>query len=160
MVIKIKVRKDIIGKIVYNLFFLIVIVACQDSNYSNDEYSFQNIEKEVTIKTSEIIDMTSLTPFNWNKLYIFKPYTPIKDINDSLGFVWKNADKTQINQDDSFNLLVFTQKDRIIKYIKWPRGKGDFSKIEPTIYFDKSARFLLKKEKFGDQDWLFFYSNN
>ena len=39
------------------------------------------------------IDMVKLTPFEWEQLYIFKPYTPISVIDSRLGYVWTEAKK-------------------------------------------------------------------
>ncbi len=162
MVIKNKTRKrkDIINKLKFALLFL-AMLGCQNPNHKSLEYPFQNVEEEISIplknQNSDIIDISKLTPFSWDRLYIFKPFTPIKSINSELGFTWEEANKTLINQDDSYNLLVFTIKNEVVNYIKWPRGKGDFSKIETTVYPYESAKFLLKQEKFGEQDWLFFY---
>ena len=110
---KIKRRKSTINRVVFFLIFLVVI-SCQNSNQKGIEYAFQNIEEKIKTpinnEKSEEINISKLTPFKWNKLYIFKPYTPIDSINDKLGFIWEGAGKSHINQDDNFNLLVFTKR--------------------------------------------------
>lgn len=157
---KIKRRKSTINEVVYFLILLIML-SCQNSNPKDIEYAFQNIEEKIKtpINSEELeeINISKLTPFKWNKLFIFKPYTPIDSINDKLGFVWEGAEKSHINQDDNFNLLVFTEKNKVIHYIKWPREKGDFMKIKKLKYSYDSAIFILKKEKYGNQDWFFLH---
>ncbi|WP_159265269.1 hypothetical protein [Tenacibaculum maritimum] len=137
------------------------MLSCQNSNHKDIEYAFQNIEEKIKTpinnEESEEINMSKLTPFIWSRLYIFKPYTPIDRINDKLGFIWEGAEKTHISQDDNFSLLVFTEKKKVIHYIKWPREKGDFMKIKKIKYSYDSAIFILKMDKYGNQDWLFLH---
>ena len=56
-------------------------------------FLFKKIEEKVTriINGNDIIkeiDMTSLTPFNWDKLYIFKPYELTESVDNELEFDW------------------------------------------------------------------------
>jgi len=139
------------------------MIACQNSNDKNVEYSFQEIEEKVTVIINDDvneIDIKKVTPFKWNKLYVFKPYTSIDSIDDSLGFIWKDAEKTFINQEGDFHLLVFTENDKVINYIKWPINKGDFMRIEKLKYSYDSAKFIFKKEKYGGRDKIFIYEIN
>lgn len=97
---KIRKRRNIINKTCLFLLF-IVTISCQDSKRNIEEYSFQNIDEDVTSlinnKNIEVLNISKLTPFKWDKLYVFKPFTPIENINNSLGFVWENAKETLIN---------------------------------------------------------------
>jgi hypothetical protein len=154
-----------ISKRFFSITIVVVfIISCQNENHKNVEFLFEEIDSNV----SKIIDdddngqnkeinLADLIPFSWDELYIFKPYTPLSEIEESLGFVWKEANKTHINLEDRFNLLVFIEKREVIHYIMWPRSKGDFSKIEKSKYLYDSAKFILKKERIGNQDWNFFY---
>lgn len=141
---------------------MILVIGCTKSTQFNSEFPFENIaEKLDKVLTDSIyykqIDMAKLTPFDWEQLYIFKPYTPIHVIDSKLGYVWSGAEKTFINQEEEFDLLVFTKNDTVVNYIRWLRNKGDFSKINRIKYQPSNAKFIYKKEKFGEEDWLFFY---
>ena len=57
-------------------------------------------------------------------------------------------------------ILIYSylqKENKVIHYIKWPRQKGDFMKIKGLKYSYDSANFILKKEKYGNQDWLFLH---
>jgi hypothetical protein len=146
--------------IILLLFFLGIVQSCQKSD-ANLEFPFINVKESIHqhIKRNieKEIDIAGLTPFNWDTLYIFKPYTSVQAINDSLGFIWKEVDKTFINHTDGFNLLVFTIDRSVVKYIQWPRNEGDFLKLNHSKYSYDSAKFVLRNEIYGGQDWLFFY---
>tara|TARA_B110000211_G_C14061431_1_gene545701 strand:- start:960 stop:1376 length:417 start_codon:yes stop_codon:yes gene_type:complete len=135
-------------------------MACQNSNYKDVEYPFQKIEENVTKIINDSvkkIDINNLTPFKWSELYLFKPYTSVESIDDSLGFVWEGAKKTFINQEGDFHLLVFTENNEVINYIKWPINKGDFMRVENLKYSYDSAKFIFRKEKYGGRDKVFIY---
>jgi len=157
--------RKIISNRVFSITIVVVfMISCQNENHKNMEFPFEEINNKVSIiidkddsGQNKEINLADLTPFSWDELYIFKPYTPLSDIEESLGFVWKEANKTFINQEDGFNLLVFIEKKDVIHYTKWPRSKGDFSKIEKSKYLYDSAKFILKREKIVNQDWNFFY---
>lgn len=120
---------------------------------------FEQIESSVgiAIKEGKMLNINNLVSFNWENLHIFKPYSTNEIINTQLGFKWELLDKVNLNQDDSYNLLVFSSSSEVIKYIRWPRASGDFSKIEKTIYHPNNAQFNSKKEKVGNEDWYFLY---
>lgn len=158
---KIKRTEITINKIGYFLLFLIMI-CCQSQNHENIEYSFQNIEEKVIkiINSNDSIkeiDITSLTPFNWDELYIFKPYTLIESMDNKLEFDWDIPKNISILHDEIDNLLVFTKNDSVITYIQWPKNMGDFMRVENLKYSYDSAKFVLKKEKYGGRDKIFIY---
>lgn len=151
---RIKRRRVIINFLV--LIFL--VISCKKPIQSNNEFPFENIvEKLDKVLADKQIDIAKLTPFDWEQLYIFKPYTPISIIDSKLGYIWSGAEKTFINQEEEFDLLIFTKNDTVVNYIRWFRNKGDFSKINQIKYQPANAKFIYKKEKFGEEDWLFLY---
>jgi len=132
---------------------VVLLAPTETSEVTNGTIQF-NWQKVLADKQ---IDIAKLTPFDWEQLYIFKPYTPISIIDSKLGYIWSGAEKTFINQEEEFDLLIFTKNDTVVNYIRWFRNKGDFSKINQIKYQPANAKFIYKKEKFGEEDWLFLY---
>lgn len=158
-------NKRIKKTVIINFLVLIfLIISCKKEIQSNNEFPFENIigklDKILADSTADKqINIAKLTPFDWEQLYIFKPYTPISIIDSELGYIWSGAEKTFINQEDEFDLLVFTKNDTVVNYIRWYRNKGDFLKIKQIKYQPANANFIYRKEKFGEEDWLFLYEN-
>lgn len=73
------------------------------------------------------VDLGQLTPFRWERLYIFAPHTPATVVTDSLGHPWPGAEASRIAQVDTANLLVFTAGDEVIAATMHPRRYGDFA---------------------------------
>lgn len=73
-----------------------------------------------------IIRIQELTPFQWERFYVFGPYTPVITIDETLGFSWPVAKNTGIDMNDGFSLLVFVNKKEVVLHVMQPRNKGDF----------------------------------
>jgi hypothetical protein len=76
------------------------------------------------------LDVVRVMPFDWEKFYVFPPYTPLADIDKALGFKWSAAKKTRINERDDITLLVFVTGRTVQEYIEQPRIAGDFSRLK------------------------------
>ncbi len=88
------------------------------------------VEKKRGVSADEqvIIRLKDLTDFQWDRVYVFTPYTPVETIDKALGFAWPQAREIGINMLDHFNLLVFTNKGKVVNYLKHPLHLGDFSR--------------------------------
>ncbi len=101
-----------------------------------------------------IIDINSLSRFQWDKLHIFTPYMSYEDIKAELGFDWPYAKMTGIEWDDGICLLVFVKDTKVVKYLVYPRHVGDFLTIgKKGGYSPEEAVFEVKEEDWGEP-WL------
>ena len=62
-----------------------------------------------TIRLSEITD------FKWEKAFLFGPYTPDIDIQQTLGFEWPEVKKFGLGSSGTFWLLVFTEGNHVVR---------------------------------------------
>lgn len=85
--------------------------------------------------TNPVVTVSALTDFQWDKLFVFGPYTPIQKIHAQLGFTWAEAEKTHIDSSDAFYLLVFVKDGKVARHFKLPRTIGDFQTSETTDVF-------------------------
>ncbi len=76
-----------------------------------------------------IVSLKDVTDFEWDRIYVFPPYTSVKEIHTALGYDWDEAENTGIHMFDSFNLLVFTRAGKVVGYVKYPHTLGDFGGI-------------------------------
>jgi hypothetical protein len=103
------------------------------------------------------LDVRRVMPFDWDKFYVFPPYTPIDDIEKALGFGWGTAKKTKINERDDITLLVFVMGRTIQEYVEHPRSEGDFSKLKPGHPYDPAeAYFEVIEERQEGRSWFVF----
>lgn len=104
--------------------------------------------KEAYLSDNPRIQMDTVTNFEWDHLYVFPPYTSMESIQSVPGFQWIGLHeyKTGIEMSDSINLLVFIKGGRVVDYIDFPRGQGDFAEVSKSDGFTpKEAVFDIEK---------------
>lgn len=104
------------------------------------------------------LDVVRVMPFEWEKLYMFPPYTPVADIERALGFKWGAAKKTRIHDRDDITLLVFVIGRTVQDYIEQPRNAGDFSRLKPGYaYPPREGYFECVEEEEEDGRTVFYF---
>lgn len=94
------------------------------------------------------IDLQAFTGFEWDRLFVFPPYTPPDSIDESLGFAWGRSVQTSISWSDEINLLVFLKQGRVVRWIEVPRNTADFAPVAAESPFTpQNARFFLPDER-------------
>ncbi len=84
------------------------------------------VEKKRSTNNVVEVRLKELTDFEWERVYLFTPYTPHKVIDDDLGFVWKPARKIHMDWRDDVNLIVFTDSGKVVFFVEHQRNFGDF----------------------------------
>jgi hypothetical protein len=98
------------------------------------------------------IRLDEFTDFAWELFYVFPPYTSEGEIERALGFNWLSVRFTTIEVSDSVNLLVFVREGRVVRWLEFPRGAGEFGGIAPLSPLTPGqALFILV----GDQQQVF-----
>lgn len=79
-------------------------------------------------KVSEIKDsvttlhLTEITPFEWDKVYFFYPYTPKETVYKTVGYRWVTISET-VNE--GMNQIVFLKDGKVVCYIYgYPANNG------------------------------------
>jgi hypothetical protein len=117
-----------------------------DVNASNLKEAFQQISSDEAF----IQDLAEWTPFEWDTLYSFSPYTPKETIYKIIGYKWENINET-VNE--GINQVVFTHDGKVVCYLYgYPEnnkigfyfGKHDGSYIKLTT--EKKLPFKMTKE--------------
>lgn len=96
------------------------------------------------------ISFASLAPYEWDRVFIFGPYTPHKDIHNSLGFHWAGVSRTNIGDHDGITLVVFVRGNEVVEWFEHPRNRGDLAKLpNGKGYAQGRAKFEVKSEADG-----------
>ncbi|MFE4705699.1 hypothetical protein [Peribacillus simplex] len=78
----------------------------------------------------ETINLLEVTPFNWDVVYSFPPYTPKDHIYETVGYKWDTISET-VNE--RMNQIVFLKDGKVVCYLYgYPEnnGYGIFSESE------------------------------
>jgi hypothetical protein len=105
------------------------------------------------------IDMSSLTTFTWDRLYVFGPYTHLAEIdsmfgNPWFGDSWRDKCHTAIELHDGVALLVFVSENKMVVCTDYPRvGRNDVTDYDvhdfaglqeyKSGFLREEARFVL-----------------
>jgi len=92
----------------------------------------------------DAIDMASITPFDWDKLYLFGPYSTAEKIFSTLGF--SGDIKSYITTDDRIILFVFVKNNKVVQYMDYPRNTDFNAVVNDSGYTPSEAVFILDNE--------------
>jgi hypothetical protein len=97
-----------------------------------------------------VVDLAQLGPTDWDRVYIFRPYTSAETIQQALGFRWPDAERTSIEFNEGVNLMVFVKDGESVGCFEHPRNRGDLTGIANMAgYSREDARFLVVSD--GEQ---------
>lgn len=121
------------------VLILFVLVGCSQS------YGKQNLDLEESIysivedKNNSDIHLTSLTDFDWDKAFLFEPYSTQKSINEQLGIDYEDPSKIGIR--DDIYLLIFLNEGKVVHYAEINRQQCSFY-IEENDYLTPTNDLL------------------
>ena len=91
----------------------------------------------------EVVDISAVTTFSWQRLYIFGPYTTLLEINDTVGRSWRKKCYTDVHVSETVNLLVFTDGKTVVHCLDFPINEGWFPEFREGLS-PQEARFTMK----------------
>ena len=73
-------------------------------------------------QTVETINLLDITPFEWDVVYSFGPYTPKDKVYDTVGYKWDNIKETV---SEGMNQIVFLNDGKVVCYLYgYPANNG------------------------------------
>lgn len=102
---------------------LLLLVGCSQ-NKRNTEIE-ESIRSIVEDTNKSEINIKSLANFDWDKAYLFTPYSTQEGINEQLRVEFK--DTSNIDHRDDIYLLVFLNSDKVVQFVEINRQQSDFS---------------------------------
>lgn len=103
---------------------LLLLVGCSLNNVQRDKDLEASIHSIVADKDESDIHLNSLTSFDWEKAFLFTPYSTQEMIEEELGTDFK--DPSDIDWRDDIYLLVFLLEDKAVRYAEMERQGADF----------------------------------
>lgn len=143
--------------------FIVMLFALSCSKETQEDFVFDEKFKEVVTlalnSNDSIIHLRGVSSFEWDEVFIFKPYTSTTEIDKTLGFKWEGSESTKINNRDGYNLFVFVAMGEVVKFSNVSRTNGDFTRLTKSGPFSKESTFKVKLEPYaGNQKWIFIYN--
>ena len=103
------------------------------------------LSKQVEAGAGGTVDFTQFGPPDWERVYIFGPYTTPKQVAQSMGFEWPQVSQTSIHNGKGAYLVVFVEDGEVTGWFEHPRGQGDLGDIAKRYgYSREEARFVVR----------------
>lgn len=144
-----KIRLSLIVIVISIIFFLaIFLITKSDQNERAilDQNIVQIINDYDRGKT-DCINFDMINLFNWDRLYIFAPYSTPEKIESTIKTIWFGSRFTHIDTNENIALLVFLQNGNVVQYIEFWRGDGDFANSENVDGYFKSNLCFTKNSR-------------
>ncbi|MBM4761116.1 hypothetical protein [Bacillus sp. B15-48] len=70
----------------------------------------------------ETVNLANITPFEWDVVYSFDPYTPKDRVYETVGYKWDNIRETV---SEGMNQIVFLNEGKVVCYLYgYPENNG------------------------------------
>lgn len=94
----------------------------------------------------DVIRISTITPFEWETLYLFGPYTTKERIVEITGLMDAANIKTAIERHDTIVLFVFVNENKIVQFMDFHRDPDFAYSIQEFPYNPSSAIFILNEK--------------
>ncbi|WP_036688762.1 hypothetical protein [Paucisalibacillus globulus] len=113
------------------IFIVLILLLAGCSNVQHNTDLEISILSLVENNSNNDISLNQMTSFDWEKAFLFTPYSTQKEIEKQLGVNFN--DPSNINMRDDIYLLVFMNDDKVVQYVEVERHGADFT-IEGNEY--------------------------
>jgi hypothetical protein len=107
------------------------------------------ILSELKISDCFPLRLEDITDFEWDRVYIFHPYTPDSEMQRSLGMKVQFV-PNRIQHNDAYNLLVFVKDGRIVTAVETALTVAEFHYDETRVFERANADFRVRPVTLGD----------
>lgn|SRR5690554_6694697 len=117
-------------------------------------------EEVLSIEQSvETVNLLDITPFEWDTVYSFDPYTSKEKVYETVGYKWDNISETV---SEGMNQIVFMKDEKVVCYIfGYPQNNGygihflgeEFNDVAQIL--NSNNELIFRVERNSDFDFLY-----
>lgn len=132
------------------LVTIVLAIGIFYKNHQTDIKEETKLKKDIEsiIISKDTIDFKNdIQEINWDQLYLIPPYANLKEEIRKMNLKTNVKIESNINYDDTINLMVFIKDKEIVSYVNFPRKKGDFNLVKSKMFEANNSKFkIIKKE--------------
>lgn len=107
------------SKITLAIFIIIILITVILINMiKKDEWDENEASMKLKVLSTEdsveTLNLLDVTPFDWDEVYSFDPYTPKETIYEVIGYKWGKINET-VNE--GMNQIVFLNDGKVVCYL-------------------------------------------
>jgi hypothetical protein len=134
------------------LILAFLVYSCQNSIQDNIVNNIQKNEH----KDSCVVKIVNITPFDWDKMYVFCKNSGLEEVNQQLGFEYPYFE-------DIAKRIIFTKSKKVVYHEEEYPDPDKKNKLEFTfgndttnvmVFTKKTAIFSAKKKEFCG--WIYY----
>ncbi len=146
-------RKNAI-RIILPVVFIFIAVCYYNSLQINEDMELGNriqsaVAQSLQQSEAEAVALKELTTFQWDTLYVIKPYNDVKVFCKEYNIGYKMI---QYGYNEDSVLLVFVSDNKIVAYVDYKREDGDFA--QRNIKEKYSAENAVFRFSRGEDAWI------
>ena len=125
------------------LLALLLLVGCSDNNLERNtalESDFSSLIAMVSGNSNSEIHISAFIDFEWDKAFLFSPYTPHEELEQKMGVRFNNP--SGIDWREDIYLIVFLHDEIVVQYAELSREQADFS-ISEADYLTPSNDSII-----------------
>ncbi len=132
--------------------FILLFFICTGSfilfwMYSTDNQNSDNtilLEKKIkeTCTDYVTISLNELTPFQWEKVYFFSPYTPKEEIFKTIGFKVHGISETY---NEGMMNIIFIHKNKVVCTISGYGNTFHMNSSKKVLFYEDKPRFIVTR---------------
>ena len=115
-------NKKILAIVAVGIVFVFVLVNLSKKDLWDVNADLLKEEVLSIEKSVETVNLTDITPFEWDVVYSFDPYTTKDEIYETVGYKWDSISET-VNE--GMNQIVFLKDGKVVCYLYgYPQNNG------------------------------------
>lgn len=131
---------------------VILIILFKKDLWEKNEDLLQEEVKSIQ-QSVETINLKEVTPFEWDKVYSFSPYTPKETIYETVGYKW---DRIQETVNEGMNQIVFVKDGEVVCYVYgYPSNAGygisvsgeTLSEYATVLHVEDDQTFKIERDE-------------
>lgn len=138
-------KKYVVVGFMLSFLCSLVFIAVNRLNKIEEDVSLKNAIIK-TIEKSNEIDFSKITDFEWDKMYIFTPYSSPKDILSEDGISTRNS-QFNIEYLDTINMIGFIKSDKLVAFVELPINYMEAGLTNSIVLSKEETKFKISKDK-------------
>ncbi len=126
-------------KIIVLFFCILMLVACTSQQNENEKAFINNVK---ALKNETEVTLNDITPFEWDTVYSFGPYTSKEEVQETIGF---KANVGETVSEGMPHLVFVKDKEVVCEIIGYPSNLGiDIKSFSSSINAKDNIVFKVK----------------
>ena len=125
------------------IFVAILIALTALSCSQRDNRIVRRIAKHIDAH-DQTLDLSTIAPFEWDRVFFFQPYTAQSTIEQAIGCPWAEYMKSGIGYSDTFTLILFVNKGVVVAWCRNPLNNGECTTLYGTNGYTMADAFIIE----------------